>query len=1058
MESPFTDYTGLGDLRNEEYFNFEGFVLESPFVDAGYAQREKDETYESEHLVSEEVRKTGDAVLTVADPATAASEEYREPAPSGNVLLVVKSGDRQLHISTQFTVGEYARAQSGKYKFNFIRIDPVLVDNLQRLRTFLGKPLAIIDGYYTTRYLKEVLAIKDNQRISLNPHIAGRAVKITVDGYRGMIKQLAIAAIVTCDRDINLGIGESTMTLYVKQGLSLPVSVRAEDFQRITSYISDEKIKVAAYTFCVDVKRILYTYNSVYEQAMKRAVSAFAAIILKIHYKQDNIPGKWMDWEEPLGDVVALMQSKSKTGDPNVILYCIAYSPFGNLYRNFLKSRTESQTVDFMINDLTTANDRTNRNNRGSFLALQNEPDKTSFIDNCRQRIVVGMRSDGTRYHLAPVTFFDWKDHPQDRIFKDKMSQFIKEVYFQRNLIYDIPAQQSPVGGTHSNPKQSPRDPDKPVMDFTGRYWAQFEPDHETLYGRYVLINQAGNYISGKLCGIFKKPVKNLRNTITEFYGKVDENGNAICTVYPKYTLKLVREQNIIRLYLINNADNKTELRVPLVSRSKMPVISNQIINSFSKINEKYQDLLLTLAWVQPPPDQLKTFFDSFKISEAEVKEAIKGYYDVDETRPSLKQSGLQKYFSRLDTAINNYLKLPPMFQAFSNYYIKYYYSFAPHWSHRNDQDTRSLLSWIKKMMEDFRDFRGTAYVEKQHQRLYDYFGVDTKIPDVKYKYELKIKLTSFGLGPFARSSGTITIFNKTDDKKLPKDSGWTQIDYPIVVWNATLSLNPLSLLPKVAAGQTIEAGIITNTPYSDKDFSGADIQITEGKVFELPLSGESGGVKVSTKAGIGGMVILIDGQGKKTLEFIKDLDFSLPDTVEIEPSVSSAPEGTYEKIAQYLPSLTMYRGSIGTKKTTEDISSVPLPDQFAAFYQLKDTRYFIHDSAALTAQAIEAIGRLCAEELVGFSDPASQIEIYGHADASGKPGYNLTLSKTRAINVRHAIEDRLGTKLKAEVKKVEGLGESEANTIYGEYTQKNAWLRRVVVIINGRAVLSLGE
>ncbi len=226
-----------------------------------------------------------------------------------------------------------------------------------------------MDGYYTVKYLKEVLGIRDDRKISLNPHVEGRGVKISVGGYKGMMKQIAIAAIVTCDRDINIGIGDSTMTLYVRQPLSLPLNEREEDYQRIVSYIPDEKAKVAAYTFCVDVKRILFTHTAVYEKAMNKAASAFAAIILKIYYKQE-IPQDWMLWEKPLGDAISLMHSKSITRDPDMILYCIAYSPFGNLYRNFLKSSEERQAVDYLINELTTANDRTNRNLRGSFLAL----------------------------------------------------------------------------------------------------------------------------------------------------------------------------------------------------------------------------------------------------------------------------------------------------------------------------------------------------------------------------------------------------------------------------------------------------------------------------------------------------------------------------------------------------------------------------------------------------------------------------------------------------------------------------------------------------------------
>ncbi len=1038
MESPFTNFTGSGDNHHDDPIHYEGILLESPLTDPGY---------EPETLVSDEVHQVGNATLTVA-----------EPSPSGNPLLVVKPGDRNTRVSAHFTVGEYARAQSGKYKFDVVRIDPALADNLEKLRNFLGKPVVIVDGYYTLKYLKEVLGVKDDRRISLNPHIDGRGVKISVDGYKGMIRQLAIAAIVGCDRNINLGIGESTMTLYVKQQLSKPLNIQPEDFQRIVSYISDEKIKVAAYTFCVDVKRILFTYSDAYEKAMNKAVSAFATILLKILHKQNNIPVEWMNWEKPLGDAVAIMQSKSITGDPDVILYCIAYSAFGNLYRNFLKSKTESQAVDYMVNDLTTDNDRTNKNIRGSFLALRDESDKTRFIDNCRQRIMIGMRSNGSKYHLAPVSFFDWKHHPQDKIFKEKLSEFIKKVIFANPHYYDVPAQQSPVGGTRGSMEQSPANPDKPVTDFTGRYIARFDASHPTLYGRYIVINQAGYYISGKMGGIYKFPVKDLRKTITEFYGKVDDKGNAICTIIPQLTLIIKKAQGRFRLFLMENQTGKIIMNVPLVPLAKRAVISNLMLNSFPRSGRADQDLLLIMAWIPPLPDQLKSFLDSFKPGEKAVKEAISGYYSVDETRPSLKEAGLHKFITALDIAIDNYLKLPPMFHSFANYYIKFVYSVAPHWSPRSDRETRSVLDWMIKMLEDYRDFRETDHIEKQHKRLYEFFGVETKKTDAFFEYQVKIRLTAFGIGPFARSSGTITLINRTDPAKYPGDKQWTQKEYPIVLWNATLSLNPLKWTPKIATGQTIEASSKKTVYYRDSDFSGADIQITEGKVLEIPISGSSGGVKSSTKAGIGGLVILIDTRGQKTLELEQDLNFGLPDTVEVEPDVSSEGEGTYEKIAGFLPSLTLYKGSIDTEKTSKDIKGVPLPDQFTASYQLKDTRFFMHDNPVLTAQAIEATGRLCAEELVAFSDPLSEIEIYGHADASGDPQHNLDLSRIRALNVRRAIEDRLGGKLKAKFTKVEGLGETVANTVFGESTEKNAWLRRVVVLINGRAVLSLGE
>jgi outer membrane protein OmpA-like peptidoglycan-associated protein len=1055
MESPFADYTGTGDhIEHEVHYEI---LFETPFTDVTYQQDQPGVVTETDPVLLQEVHKTGDVTLTVADPGKANSGEYRELVPSGNPLLIITKSDRQLRISANFTVGEFAQAQAGKYKFDFARIDPDLVRNLQALRTFIGKPINILDGYYSPAYLGNVLGIKDQKSISANPHISGRGVKMAVKGYDRMIKQLGIAALVACDRNINLGIGVSTMTLYVKQELSKEYTGRKdEDFQRIVSYVSDERTKIEIAKFCVDVKRLLHDHIEAYRQEMERAVSAFAVVILKIYYKQE-VPAEWMDWEKPLGNVVSLMHSKSETQHPDVILYCLAYSEFGSLYRNFLKNKKESETIDYLVNELTSESDRQKRFVKGSFLANRMEPDKTNFIDNCRQRIIIG-KPDKSSYKVSVNSFFDWMHHPQDKIFKDKLSEFIKKVYSDGKLIYNVPAQKSPVGGTKSNLTLSTADPDKPVTDFTGRYWTTKSGQENILMGLYYLINQAGNYISGKTVAVYKQSAPPLRSTIKEFYGKVDEKGNGICTIYPQKILILKKQQNNMVAYLVDGPSDKIVLTSPATLVDAKPVISNLIMNSFSAGSRQLQDLMLIMAWIYPPAEKLKEFFESFKKTEPELKAAITGYFNSNETVPSHKRTELNGFIRQLDYSINNYLKLPPMFQAFANYYIKFVYSSIVQWTPRNDKETMSLLDWIRKMMEDYRDFRGPDYIEKEYKRLYDYIGVDTKIPETNYRYEVKLKLTAFGIGPFARSSGEIFIENKTDYNKYPKASKWSSETYPIVLWNATLSLNPIKWTPKIAAGQTIEAAVNTSAYYSATDFSGAEIQVTEGKVFELPLSGTSGGVKVGTKMGIGGVVILVDGHGKKTLEFIKDLELSPPDTIEVEPDVSPGSEGLYEKIAEMLPSLTMYKGYINTKKTGLDMSSIPLPGQFESTYQLKDTRFFMHDDATLTAQAIEAIGRLCAEELTAFSDSASEIEIYGHADASGKPDYNLKLSRTRAMNVLQAIKDRLGKKLQAKVKKVEGLGEEDANNLFGEYTQKNAWLRRVVVIINGRAVLTLGE
>ena len=52
------------------------------------------------------------------------------------------------------------------------------------------------------------------------------------------------------------------------------------------------------------------------------------------------------------------------------------------------------------------------------------------------------------------------------------------------------------------------------------------------------------------------------------------------------------------------------------------------------------------------------------------------------------------------------------------------------------------------------------------YKRLYDDFDVDTEIPVVEYIYEVNLKTSTSGFGPFAKVTGSITIENKTDYKK----------------------------------------------------------------------------------------------------------------------------------------------------------------------------------------------------------------------------------------------------------------------------------------------------
>jgi outer membrane protein OmpA-like peptidoglycan-associated protein len=355
-------------------------------------------------------------------------------------------------------------------------------------------------------------------------------------------------------------------------------------------------------------------------------------------------------------------------------------------------------------------------------------------------------------------------------------------------------------------------------------------------------------------------------------------------------------------------------------------------------------------------------------------------------------------------------------------------------------------------MLEDFRglNFENPNYTER-FKPLYDDFNVATRIPDTQYTYEVSLDLASIGYGPFAHLNGSITIEDQTDYNKYPNAHKWNtnsnKVSYSVSMWNASLSID--KWVPKISGKFGMNAKGSSNFAFLDSDFSGARIEITEASLFEV-----SAGTPVGISGSLTGRVIIITaiGKGELTLE---ETDLPIPDTISVKPGEKK--DGEKEKFFELSgPSLSFYRGEINTKTISTMITSVPLPSQFDANYQMQSTTYFQHDSALLSPAGMEAVGRMCAEEIVALSDPHSKLEIVGYADASGEEKYNKQLSEYRAINALTAIKDRMGSKLKITISPPVGLGEEEANKKYGQYTEKNAWLRRVIVTINGRAVLSL--
>jgi outer membrane protein OmpA-like peptidoglycan-associated protein len=1037
FRTPFVDIASINEsmASEQEEKQYEAAEGESSLMEANPSTELFAPSWEHQVVPGQKPQsiKIGDAILTTAESSIDQSVEYKEPVASGNPLFEITPQARKQHISPNFLVGEYAQANSGQIQWKYARIDPGLVKNVQLLRNFIMKSINIVDAYYSPKYLQDKLGVKAPAKIARDPHIAGRAAKLSVSGFDEKMLDIAVAAIVICEDGVHIGIGNSTMEISVKA---------PQDEPEFASYLKDEKVGQKLANFCVQFKAISVRQYPNYEKLMTKISGGILKTILQLHYgtPQDNVLAP------QLADLTSIMHKESEPSDPYVILYCLAYSMFGNLYRQFLndKSGNLDRIVSMLIEELGKGVQHIP--NGQPFFDSQKKADKSEFIELCYNQYTL-RKDKAAAINDRVKSFFDWRNKKGDKVFFDEVLKIVKETYVRNNYSSATPAQQLPEGGTkHELVKASPN-PDTPSIDFTGRYFVE-KPSDKQVYGRYLVVNQAGNYVSGKFGDI----KRGGGNTIYPFYGKLDAKGIAIIPFVPQETIILKKNSsNQIQFSIIDNPTDKLKIQEVFSQRSQTPVISRQAIDAFKKLNAKNMELILTLAWVQPLPSQLKEFFDKLSSSQPKVEAAIKKYYSIDEDMPSVRRTYSEGAINDLDY---NYLFIsPPNFRQFIKYYTFYYYSLYYPWRPSDDKPFMTKLAWIKKMLEDFRGLNQASpnYTEK-FKRLYDDFNVPTKAPDIEYEYETSMRLTSIGYGPFAHLSGTITIENKTDYKKFPNAHKWSsgsdKVSYSVSMWNASLSLD--KWVPKLSEKFDMSAKGKSNVAYLESDFSGATIEVTEASLFELSAGGGGMGVSGSLTE----RVIIITGLGKGELT-LEGTDLPIPDTATAKPNQKK--DGEKEKFFEASgPSLGFYRGEINTKTIYTMIASVPLPSQFDANYQMQSTTYFQHDSALLSPSGIEAIGRMCAEEMVALSDSHSKLDIVGYADASGDEKYNKQLSEYRAINTLTAIKDRMGGKLKITMSTPVGMGEEEANKKYGQFTEKNAWLRRVVVTINGRAVLSL--
>lgn len=103
-----------------------------------------------------------------------------------------KSRDGEKKLSEHFKVKEFAC----KDGCDIIEIDDMLIELLESLRMFIGKPIKVVSGYRTARYNEQCGGAKNSY------HLKGQASDIRVEGIDPV--KLAIYGAMTGARGIGI--------------------------------------------------------------------------------------------------------------------------------------------------------------------------------------------------------------------------------------------------------------------------------------------------------------------------------------------------------------------------------------------------------------------------------------------------------------------------------------------------------------------------------------------------------------------------------------------------------------------------------------------------------------------------------------------------------------------------------------------------------------------------------------------------------------------------------------------------------------------------------------
>ena len=916
---------------------------------------------------------------------------------------------RTSKVSEHFTAGDFAKA--GTKTYDYARIHRDLVYELEKIRTFFNKAVNITTGYHETyEDWDELEPIEEN-------YAAGLAARIGIRGIPG--PQLAKFAIFIGERDTSISVGENDIILAVNQTNPIITSHIGEErrnksVSRVTRELIVDPLQDYFDFFIGERRSLLAKLDEQYVNLRTELMKETPHIFLGFR-RSKAVADKILSEQQLM--ILDLYQNHLSA---EWIINLLFYSDYFNLHRTYLKLRdyyggmakpgvspeylAVQEIGNILCPGLKAFRTRLNKHGTAIYPCATN-----------RDAIEIPIRVNSGKADEEVLRY---------------LNELVKET---TKGFKQIPrAQTKPVLG--ANRKENHPDvpkPDRPKYDITGRYELKGK-NYEADIGETLVINQTGIHFEGYHSFLLRPPKNNENPDLRKLYYRIhgrqegDHFTGAYFEQFPGHIITIIsKDPRTLRVeFTFGKPEPYSVLEFEKTS-SRSTHLSIDISDS------SCPNLIRFHEWTPLLQRQIANLEKCFSGRGLKnLDQPLNAYYDATDVRRG------EEHAKKIDDLFKKAVNDPnsgvhPSDNVLAAHYISSLLAKDP-WV--PDGQTRKLTryDYLRTMVEEqqIRKNQDKVFTIRQFLNLPDLSAERTQ---KRFTYNVSIELkgaslkAGFGGGAYW---GTLTIEKTAGDGrwKLDKDRKKNEVKFFVLTFGLAAGWGGNF----VVKGKTEFADAVEWLP---EHFSGW------GKLVRGSLTASVSVVK----AGGDGFFIICDRRvGTFRVEFL-DTEWKFQKKA-LKPQL----EGE-------LSLFPIYIGD-ADEKTVAAIVATAIPKDYSLKYGLKRAIFHGHDSALLTDDARELLRIMCASELPVLEQDDVEITIQGYTDRMGTDKHNRDLSTYRTKNVKQAIRDIMGQKLRITDDKIkeEPLGETRAAAEGDFDTKENPKYRGVTVLINGRVTLKL--